>query len=135
MIFYLSGNFSLSSLLHFNLHVSIGVPSEPRITGVTPGVNKFILTVELYAGHASSLYFNVVIISMQGVLLVLNLQPQNSISTNLMNYTITILFNKPEQTRFMVTAGNSFGDTMESAIYPPMGMDGVEGMFKPDVEV
>ena len=33
----------------------------------------------------------------------------------------------------MVTARNSFGDTMESAMFPPMGMDGVKGMLKPDM--
>ena len=89
----------------------------------------FTLTVVLYAGHTSSLYFNVLVISMQGVLLESNIQPQNSVSTNLMNYTITVPFNQPGQTRFMVTARNLFGDTMESAMYPPMGMDGVEGML------
>ena len=52
-----------------------------------------------------------------------------------MNYTITVPFNQPGQTRFMVTARNSFGDTMESAMFPPMGMDGVEGMLKPDMGV
>ena len=95
----------------------------------------FTLTVELYAGHTSSLYFNVSIISMQGSILMKNIQLQNSVSTNLMNYTITVPFNQPGETRFMVTAGNSFGDTMESAMYPPMGMDGVEGMLKPDMGV
>ena len=115
--------------------MSLGVPSVPRITGVTPGVNMFILTVELYAGHTSSLYFNVSIINMQGVLLEANIQPQNSISTNLMNYTITVPFNQPGQTRFMVTARNSFGGTVVSVMYPPMGMDGVEGMLKPDMGV
>ena len=115
--------------------MSLGVPSVPRITGVTPGVNMFILTVELYAGHTSSLYFNVSIISMQGSILMKNIQLQNSVSTNLMNYTITVPFNQRGQTRFMVTARNSFGDTMESAMYPPMGMDGVEGMLKPDMGV
>ena len=122
--FHLFDNFSLS----FKLHIS-GIPSEPKITGVTPGVNMFTLTVQLYAGHTSSLYFNVTIISMQGVPVVPNIQPQNSISTNLMNYTITVPFNQRGQNRFMVTARNSFGDTMESAMYPPMGMDGVEGML------
>ena len=95
----------------------------------------FTLTVELYAGHTSTLYFNVSVISMRGVLLVPNLQPQNSVSTNLMNYTITVPFNQPGQTRFIVTARNSFGDTMESAMFPPMGMDGVDGMLKPDMGV
>ena len=115
--------------------MSLGVPSEPRITGVTPGVNMFALIVELYAGHTSSLYFNVSIINIQGVLLEANIQPQNSISTNLMNYTITVPFNQPGQTRFMVTARNLFGDAMESVMYAPIGMDGVEGMLKPDMGV
>ena len=122
-------------LIPLSQNTSLGVSSEPRITGVTSGVNTFILTVQLYAGHTSSLYFNVSIINMQGVLLVSNIQPQNSISTNLMNYTITVPFNQPGQTRFMVTARNSFGDTMESAMCPPMRMDGVEGMLKPDIGV
>ena len=105
----LSDSFSLPSPLHlkFKLHIS-GIPSEPRITGVTPGVNKFTLTVQLYAGHTSSLYFNVSVISIQGSILVPNLQAQNSVSTNLMNYTITVPFNQRGQTRFMVTARNSW---------------------------
>ena len=134
MTFRLFNSFSLPSLLHFKLHIS-GIPSEPRIAGVTAGVNMFTLTVQLYAGHTSSLYFNVSVISMQGSILVPNLQAQNSVSINHMNYTITVPFNQPRQTRFMVTARNSFGDTMESAMFPPMGMDGVEGMLKPDMGV
>ena len=92
----------------------------------------FTLTVQLYAGHTSTLYFTVSVISMRGSILVPNLQAQNSVSINLMNYTITVPFNQPGRTRFMVTARNSFGDTMESAMFPPMGMDGVEGMLKPN---
>ena len=127
----LSDSFSptLSFTFKFKLHIS-GIPSEPRITGVTPGVNMFTLTVQLYAGHTSSLYFNVSVISIQGSILVPNLQAQNSVSTNLINYTITVPFNQRGQTRFMATARNSFGDTMESAMFPPMEMDGVEGMLK-----
>ena len=110
-----------------NFYLHTGIPSAPMINSVTGGVNMFTLTVQLYAGHTSSLYFNVSIINTQtnAVLLMPDLRSHTSVSPNLMNYTITVLFGQSGQYRFTVSAGNQFGRTMESESYPSMMMDGV----------
>ena len=91
----------------------------------------FTLTVQLYAGHTSSVYFNVAVVDVQNNMMsrVENLQPQESISSSLMEYTITVPFSQRGHRHFIVTARNSFGSSMESEMYPSMGMIGVEGIM------
>ena len=111
--------------------MSSGVPSEPRITGVTAGVHMFTLTIQLYAGHSTSVYFNVAIVDVPNNMMsrVENLQTEESISSDLMNYTITVPFSQRGRRHFIVTARNAFGSSMESEMYPSMGMMGVEGII------
>ena len=122
---------SLFNQCLFSQNMSLGVPSEPRITGVTAGVNMFTLTVQLYAGHSSSVYFNLAIVDVPNnnmMSRVENLQPEESISSGLMEYTIAVPFSQRGPRHFIVTVRNVFGSSMESEIYPSMGMIGVEGI-------
>ena len=90
----------------------------------------FTLTVQLYAGHTSSVYFNVAAVDVQNNMMsrAENLQPQESISSSLMEYTVIVSFSQRGPRHFIVTARNSFGSSMESEMYPSMGMIGVEGI-------
>ena len=90
----------------------------------------FTLTVQLYAGHTSSVHFNVAIVDVQNNMIsrVENLQPQESISSYLMENTVIVSFSQRGHRHFIVTARNVFGSSMESEMYPSMGMIGVEGL-------
>ena len=114
----------------FSQYMSSGVPSEPRITGVTAGVHMFTLTVQLYAGHTSSVYFDVAIVDVPNNMMirVVNQKPEESISSSLIEYTITVPFSQRGHYHFIVSSRNSFGSSMESEMYPSMGMIGVEGI-------
>ena len=90
----------------------------------------FTLTIQLYAGHSSSVYFDVVVVDVPNnnmMSRVENLQPEESISSSLMEYTITVPFSQHGPRHFIVTVRNAFGSSMESEMYPSVGMIGVEG--------
>ena len=92
----------------------------------------FTLTIQLYAGHSSSVYFDVAIVDVPNnniMSRVENLQPEKSLSSGLMEYTITVPFSQRGHHHFIVTARNSYGSSMESEMYPSMGMIGVEGFI------
>ena len=51
----------------------------------------------------------------------------NVLSPTFRNYTVEVPL-LPGVYHFTVTANNSFGSTGKSNVYPPVGMDGIEGL-------
>ena len=114
---------------HFPLYLclSSGVPSVPMITGVTVGIQLFTLTVTVFAGH-TSLYFNVSVMNEQTSAVTVLSDTQTGVPSGLMSYMIAVPFTQSGRHRFTVSASNPFGrSASESDMYPPMGMDGLEG--------
>ena len=107
--------------------LSSGVPSVPMIIGVTVGIQLFTLTVTVFAGH-TSLYFKVSVMNEQTSAVTVLLDTQTGVPSGLMSYMIAVPFTQSGRHRFTVSASNPFGrSASESDMYPPMGMDGLEG--------
>ena len=84
------------------------------------------LTVQLYSGHSSTLSLTVFATNQAGIITVF-VQSINVLSPNLKNYTLRVPLS-PGVYRFTVKVNNSFGSTEKSNVYPPVGMDGIEGL-------
>ena len=97
------------------------------ITGVSVGIQLFTVTVTVFAGH-TSLYFNVSVMNEQNSVVKVLPVTQTGVPSGLMSYMIDVPFTQSGRHRFTVSASNPFGiSASESDMYPPMGMDGLEG--------
>ena len=104
-----------------------GVPSVPMITDVTVGIQLFIATVRVFAGH-TSLYFTVSVMNEQNSVVKL-LDTQIGVPSGPMNYMIAVPFTQSGRHRFTVSASNPFGrSASESDLFPPANMPGLEGV-------
>ena len=98
------------------------------ITGVAVGIQLFTLTVTVFAGH-TSLYFSISVMNEQTSAVTVLSDTQTGVPSGLMSYMIAVPFTQSGRHRFTVSASNPFGrSASESDMYPPMGMDGLEGI-------
>lgn len=111
----------------FIIHVYYaGFPSPPAISQVTTGISSVILTVELYAGNPSVLILNITAINQTGPNVTFGRILQSVATQNLTDFIVEIPL-APGMYRFTVHASNLFGNTVTSKLFPPLGIDGIEG--------
>ena len=103
-----------------------GVPSLPVITAVKPGFESADVTVLLYPGHMTSFYLNISVFTENGALVMTEQVSLSIASPDQMNYTVVLTL-PPGRYRFSVTAGNAFGSSEESDMFPTTPGVGVEG--------
>ena len=98
--------------------------SKPTIVSVKTELMSVILTVQLYSSHPPPLNITVFVTNQTGFV---NTFVWSALSPNFMNYTVELSLS-PGVYRFTVRASNSFRSSEESEVYPPVGMDGIEGL-------
>ena len=103
-----------------------GVPSVPMITDVTVGIQLFIVTVRVFAGH-TLLYFNTFVMNEQNRVVLALSDTQTGVPSGPMNYTIVVPFTQSGQYQFTVSASNPFGvsDASKSDLYSFTGFEGI----------
>ena len=98
----------------------------PAITEVKPGFESVTLTVLLYAGDLSSFSLNISVFNGSGKFIKVVPVSQSVVSPDERNYTFTFAL-PPGNYRFSVVAGNTFGSSDESEMFPSNPGMGVEG--------
>ena len=113
---------------HFTFSVCVfsGVPSVPMITDVTAGIQLFIVTVRVFAGH-TLLYFNTFVMNEQNSVVLALSDTQTGVPSGPMSYTIVVPFTRSGQYQFTVSVDNPFGvsDASKSDLYSFTGFEGI----------